>query len=75
MEQGCALWYCFDDAFAKACEIEKATGAVFLHPFDDEYVITGQGTIGLEILEDAADLDAVSVPIGGRNPCWNSNCC
>lgn len=55
----------YDDAFAKACEIQKATGAVFLHPFDDEYVIAGQGTIGLEILEDAADLDAVLVPIGG----------
>ena len=55
----------YDDAFAKACEIQKATGAVFLHPFDDEYVIAGQGTIGLEILEDAADIDAVLVPIGG----------
>ncbi len=42
----------YDDDFAKACEIQKATGAVFLHPFDDEYVIAGQGTIGLEILEE-----------------------
>lgn len=55
----------YDDAFAKACEIQKATGAVFLHPFDDEYVIAGQGTIGIEILEDMADIDAVLVPIGG----------
>ena len=55
----------YDDAFAKACEIQKATGAVFLHPFDDEYVIAGQGTIGIEILEDMADIDTVLVPIGG----------
>lgn len=55
----------YDDAFAKACEIQKETGAIFLHPFDDEYVIAGQGTIGLEILEDMADIDTVLVPIGG----------
>lgn len=55
----------YDDAFAKACEIQKTTGAVFLHPFDDEYVIAGQGTIGLEILEDSPDIDTVVVPIGG----------
>lgn len=55
----------YDDAYAKACEIQQATGAVFLHPFDDDYVIAGQGTIGLEILEDAIDIDTVLVPIGG----------
>lgn len=55
----------YDDAFAKACEIQKATGAVFLHPFDDEDVIAGQGTIGLEILEDVSDIDTILVPIGG----------
>lgn len=55
----------YDDAFAKACEIQKETGAVFLHPFDDEYVIAGQGTIGIEILEDVKDMDTVLVPIGG----------
>ena len=55
----------YDDAFAKACEIQKETGAIFLHPFDDDYVISGQGTIGLEILEDAIDIDTVLVPIGG----------
>ncbi|WP_291259220.1 threonine ammonia-lyase [Fusobacterium sp.] len=55
----------YDDAFARACEIQKETGAVFLHPFDDEDVIAGQGTIGLEILEDANDIDTVLVPIGG----------
>ncbi len=36
-----------------------------MHPFDDDYVISGQGTIGLEILEDAIDIDTVLVPIGG----------
>ncbi|WP_410208814.1 threonine ammonia-lyase [Fusobacterium sp.] len=55
----------YDDAYAKAREIEKETGAVFLHPFDDEYVISGQGTIGLEILEEVPDMDVVLVPIGG----------
>ena len=55
----------YDDAFAKACEIQKETGAVFLHPFDDEDVIAGQGTIGLEILEDVSDIDIILVPIGG----------
>ncbi|QNM14395.1 MULTISPECIES: threonine ammonia-lyase [Fusobacterium] len=55
----------YDDAYAKAKEIEKETGAVFLHPFDDEYVISGQGTIGIEILEDEPDIDVVLVPIGG----------
>ena len=55
----------YDDAYSKACEIQKETGAIFLHPFDDEEVIAGQGTIGLEILEDAEDIDTVLVPIGG----------
>jgi threonine dehydratase len=55
----------YDDAYNKACEIQKETGATFLHPFDDEYVIAGQGTIGLEILEDLPDIDVVIAPIGG----------
>lgn len=55
----------YDDAYKKACEIQKQTGATFLHPFDDKYVIAGQGTIGLEILEDIPDIDIVLVPIGG----------
>lgn len=55
----------YDDAYAKAREIEKETGAVFLHPFDDEHVIAGQGTIGLEILEEESDIDLVVVPVGG----------
>ena len=55
----------YDDAYNKACEIQKETGATFLHPFDDPYVIAGQGTIGMEIVEDLADVDMVIVPIGG----------
>ncbi len=55
----------YDDAYAKACEIQKETGATFLHPFDDKYVIAGQGTIGLEILEQLEEVDVVLVPIGG----------
>ena len=55
----------YDDAYAKAREIQKETNAVFAHPFDDEYVIAGQGTIALEILEDLPDADVVLVPVGG----------
>lgn len=55
----------YDDAYAKAVEIQKETGATFLHPFDDVYVAAGQGTIGLEILEDLEDVDVIMVPIGG----------
>jgi len=59
----------YDDAYKKACEIQKETGATFIHPFDDPYVIAGQGTIGLEILEDIDDIDIVLVPIGGGGIC------
>ena len=55
----------YDDAYATACEIQQETGATFIHPFDDEYVIAGQGTIGLEILDQLSDVDAVVVPVGG----------
>ncbi len=55
----------YDDAYEKACEIQSETGATFLHPFDDKYVIAGQGTIGLEILEEIEDVDVVIIPIGG----------
>lgn len=56
----------YDDAYAKAIEIQAQTGATFLHPFDDKYVIAGQGTIGLEIYEQLnGDVDTVIVPIGG----------
>jgi len=55
----------YDDAYQKTLELQQETGATFIHPFDDEMVIAGQGTIGLEILDALPDLDAVIVPIGG----------
>lgn len=55
----------YDEAYAMAKKIQEETGATFIHPFNDPYVIAGQGTIGLEILEDLPDADAVLVPIGG----------
>lgn len=55
----------YDDAYAEACRLRDETGATFIHPFDDEEVIAGQGTIGLEILEQLPDVDAIIVPIGG----------
>ncbi len=55
----------YDDAYNAACEFQKETQAEFIHPFNDEDVIAGQGTIGLEILEQLPELDAVIVPIGG----------
>ena len=56
----------YDDAYAKAVEIQKETGATFLHPFDDEYVIAGQGTIGLEIFKQLNEnVDTILCPIGG----------
>ena len=61
----CLVPGAYDDAYAKAIELRDQTGATFIHPFDDDDVIAGQGTIGLEILEQIADADAVVVPIGG----------
>lgn len=55
----------YDEAYEKAIEIQEATGATFVHPFNDPYVIAGQGTIGLEIMQEQPDLDVVLVPIGG----------
>lgn len=55
----------YDDAYGEALRIEREEGAVFVHPFDDYDVIAGQGTIGLEILEECKDADVVIVPIGG----------
>ena len=54
-----------DDSFASAREIEAAEGLVFVHAFDDPKVMAGQGTIALEMLEDAPDLDLLVIPIGG----------
>lgn len=55
----------YDDAYSKAMELQKEFGYTFVHPFDDPKVIAGQGTIGLEILEQMPDVQAVIVPIGG----------
>jgi len=55
----------YDDAYDKAIEIKDMTGAAFIHPFDDEDVIAGQATIGLEIIQEFADADVVIVPAGG----------
>ncbi len=55
----------FDDALAHARETAEKTGATFLHPFNDEDVIAGQGTIGLEILDECPDVDVIAVPVGG----------
>ena len=55
----------YDDAFKKAKELEEKEGYIFVHPFDDEDVIYGQGTIALEILEELPETDIILVPIGG----------
>lgn len=55
----------YDDAYARALELQKEHGYTFVHPFDDEKVIAGQGTIGLEILEQLPDVETVIIPIGG----------
>lgn len=55
----------YDDAYEEALRLQKETGATFIHPFDDDEVIAGQGTIGIEILDQISDVDAVIVPIGG----------
>ena len=55
----------YDDAYAAATAYQKESGGVFIHPFDNIDVIAGQGTIGLEILEQLPNLDAVIVPVGG----------
>jgi len=55
----------YDEAYARACEICEETGAEFIHPFDDEDVMAGQGTIALEILRDLPFVDMIFVPVGG----------
>jgi threonine dehydratase len=55
----------YEDAYARAREIEAERGLTFVHPFDDERVIAGQGTLGLEIVEQCPQADAVIVPVGG----------
>jgi threonine dehydratase len=55
----------YQEAYDRAAQIQKERGAVFIHPFDDEQVIAGQGTIALELLEQQPELEAVVVPVGG----------
>jgi threonine dehydratase len=55
----------YDDAYEHARFLEKEKGYVFVHPYEDPYVIAGQGTIGLEIHEKLPDLDTIVIPIGG----------
>ena len=55
----------YDDAHDRAVELQKETGMTFIHPYDDELVMAGQGSIGLEILDQLPDVEAIIVPIGG----------
>ncbi len=55
----------YDDAFRRALAINEEKGMTFIHPFDDELVIAGQGSVGMEILQEAPDIDVIFVPIGG----------
>ena len=63
--QICLVDGVYDNAYEKALELQKEQGYTFIHPFDDEDVIAGQGTIGLELLDQLPDMDAIIVPIGG----------
>lgn len=63
--EACLVKDTYDDAYAKAVAMQTETGATFVHPFNDKYVIAGQGTVGLEILEQLPDVDAVIAAIGG----------
>lgn len=55
----------YDESYAHARELEKQHGYTFVHPYDDDDVIAGQGTLGAEILEAVPDLDSIVIPIGG----------
>jgi threonine dehydratase len=60
----CLVEGCYDDAYQKALELKEKEGYTFVHPFDDENVIAGQGTIALEVLTELDDIDAIVVPVG-----------
>jgi threonine dehydratase len=55
----------YDEAYAHACGLREQSGAIYIHAYDDDAIMAGQGTIGLEILDDMPDVDDVIVPIGG----------
>ena len=61
----CLVEGVYDDAYEKAIACVEETGATFIHPFDDDMVIAGQGSIGLEIIDQLPGVDAVVVPVGG----------
>ncbi len=61
----CLVEGVYDDAYKKALELRDEKGYTFIHPFNDEDVIAGQGTIALELAEQLPDLDAVIIPVGG----------
>lgn len=61
----CMVEGVYDDAYQKALDLKEKNGYIFVHPFDDPLVIAGQGTIGLEILDQLPDVEAVVVPVGG----------
>ena len=61
----CLVEGVYDDAYNRALQLKEEKGYTFIHPFDDDDVIAGQGTIGLEILDQLPNVDAVIVPIGG----------
>lgn len=61
----CMVDGCYDDAYNRALELRDEKGYTFIHPFDDEQVIAGQGTIALELCDQLPDMDAVIVPVGG----------
>ncbi len=61
----CLVEGVYDDAYKKALQLRDECGYTFIHPFDDEDVIAGQGTIALELTEQLSDIDAVLVPVGG----------
>ena len=61
----CLVEGVYDDAYNKAIELKEKEGYTFVHPFDDEDVIAGQGPIALEVLNDLDNIDAIVVPVGG----------
>lgn len=61
----CLVEGVYDDAYNRALQLKNEKGYTFIHPFNDEDVIAGQGTIGLEVLEQLPDVDVVIVPVGG----------
>ena len=61
----CLVEGVYDDAYRRALQLRDEKGYTFIHPFNDEDVIAGQGTIALEVIEQLPDLDAIVVPVGG----------